>query len=175
MKTIEIYDYDTNKPFMTITSKKKHFQKDVISHLENKGFNLLLQGSISPYDNNIHWSAYNPTIKEKINLWYREKELPKYYILDINLNFNQELKKKYEDAGYFCYDIQDNGFYDDGSVVVKTAPFNHIGSVITTEDLQLDKDNPFIKLDDFMSKFVEMPYQDFLKITNEDNDYEMVH
>lgn len=76
MKTIEIYDYDTNDAIMTLkTNKKKHIQKDVIDYLKNEGFNLLLQGNITPYsDAYLYWLAYNKKTGETMKLWYREKE-----------------------------------------------------------------------------------------------------
>ena len=79
MKTIEIYDYDTNKPKFTIqTRKTKNIQSEVIQFLKQKKFNLILQGKVIPnITENIYWLAYNKDTKENIKLWYREKEIIK--------------------------------------------------------------------------------------------------
>ena len=76
MKTIEIYDYDTNKPKFTIqTRKTKNIQDDVIKFLKDKKYSLILQGKVIPnIETNLYWLAYNKATKESIKLWYREKE-----------------------------------------------------------------------------------------------------
>ena len=59
MKTIEIYDYDTNKPKFTIqTRKTKNIQNDVIKYLKDQKYNLLLQGKVTPnIEEKIYWLA----------------------------------------------------------------------------------------------------------------------
>ena len=82
MKIIEIYDYDTKDTIMSLkTNKKKHIQKDVIDYLKKEGFNLLLQGKITPFsDAYLYWLAYNKNTGKTMKLWYREKE--KYNIIE---------------------------------------------------------------------------------------------
>lgn len=75
MKEIEVYDYDSKNTITVLkTNKRKNIQDDVINYLKQLGFNLLLQGKITPdNDSYLYWLAYNKKTGEKRKLWYREK------------------------------------------------------------------------------------------------------
>ena len=140
MKTIEIYDYDTNKPKFTIQTKKtKNIQDDVIKYLKNQKYRLILQGKVIPnIETDLYWLAYNKDTKEKIKLWYREKENIKekdtFYITGLRLS--NEQRQKLKELGYNTYDIGSDSFYEPDYVSNKII-INHIGTLITTRDLHL--------------------------------------
>ena len=140
MKTIEIYDYDTNKPKFTIqTRKTKNIQSEVIQFLKQKKINLILQGKVIPnITENIYWLAYNKDTKENIKLWYREKEIIKEKdTFDITgLRLSNEQRQKLKEQGYYTYDIRCDSF-SDGDYVSNKVIINHIGTLITTKDLHL--------------------------------------
>ena len=74
---VEIYDRKSNEVIMKfVANKRSSVQKQVIKALENKGFNLWLQGKMTPTGNDIYWLARN---KDYSNLFldYREKEVDK--------------------------------------------------------------------------------------------------
>ena len=95
MKTIEIYNYDTNKPkFIIQTKKTKNIQNDVIKYLEDQKYDLILQGKIVPGGGvNIYWLACYKSTKEIVKLWYKEKENieEKYAENDSMLEYEKKL------------------------------------------------------------------------------------
>ena len=109
MKTIEIYDYDTNKPKFTIqTRKTKNIQDDVIKFLKDQKYRLIIQGKVIPnIETNLYWLAYNKDTKENIKLWYREKEnIKEKDTFDIiGLRLSNEQRQKLKELGYNTYDI----------------------------------------------------------------------
>src|SRR5699024_1569570 len=76
LKTIEIYDNDTNNlKFNIKTRKTKNIQDIIIKILKYKKYSLILQGKvIHNIETNLYWLAYKKATKERIKLWYREKE-----------------------------------------------------------------------------------------------------
>lgn len=141
MKTIEIYDYDTNKPKFTIqTRKTKNIQNDVIKYLKDQKYNLLLQGKVTPnIEEKIYWLAYNKETKESVKLWYREKEnIKEKDAFDIiGLRLSKEQRQQLKNLGYNTYDIGSDSFNEPDYVSNKII-INHIGTLITTKDLHLN-------------------------------------
>lgn len=141
MKTIEIYDYDTNKPKFTIqTRKTKNIQNDVIKYLKDQKYNLLLQGKVTPnIEEKIYWIAYNKETKESVKLWYREKEnIKEKDAFDIiGLRLSKEQRQQLKNLGYNTYDIGSDSFNEPDYVSNKII-INHIGTLITTKDLHLN-------------------------------------
>ena len=141
MKTIEIYDYDTNKPKFTIqTRKTKNIQNDVIKYLKDQKYNLLLQGKVTPnIEEKIYWIAYNKETKESVKLWYREKEnIKEKDAFDIiGLRLSKEQRQQLKDLGYNTYDIGSDSF-NEPDYVSNRIIINHIGTLITTRDLHLN-------------------------------------
>ena len=141
MKTIEIYDYDTNKPKFTIqTRKTKNIQDDVIKFLKDKKYSLILQGKVIPnIETNLYWLAYNKDTKESIKLWYREKEnIKEKDTFDIiGLRLSKEQRQQLKDLGYNTYDIGSDSF-NEPDYVSNRIIINHIGTLITTRDLHLN-------------------------------------
>lgn len=141
MKTIEIYDYDTNKPKFTIqTRKTKNIQNDVIKYLKEQKYNLLLQGKVTPnIEEKIYWLAYNKETKESVKLWYREKEnIKEKDVFDIiGLRLSKEQRQQLKNLGYNTYDIGSDSFNEPDYVSNKII-INHIGTLITTKDLHLN-------------------------------------
>jgi len=74
MKKIEIYNYETNETFAVIETRKKDYQKAVISYLKENNYRLLLQGKVTPELADVYWLSYNPNTKQQLKLWYREFE-----------------------------------------------------------------------------------------------------
>ena len=140
MKTIEIYDYDTNKPKFTIqTRKSKNIQDDVIKYLKEQKYSLIIKGKIVPnVGANFYWLAYNKDTKESVKLWYREKEnIKEKDTFDIiGLRLSKEQRQALKELGYNTYDIRCDSF-SDGDYVSNFAIINHIGTLITTRDLHL--------------------------------------
>ena len=141
MKTIEIYDYDTNKPKFTIqTRKTKNIQNDVIKYLKDQKYNLLLQGKVTPnIEEKIYWIAYNKETKESVKLWYREKEnIKEKDAFDIiGLRLSKEQRQQLKNLGYNTYDIGSDSF-NEPDYVSNSIIINHIGTLITTRDLHLN-------------------------------------
>ena len=141
MKTIEIYDYDTNKPKFTIqTRKTKNIQNDVIKYLKDQKYNLLLQGKVTPnIEEKIYWLAYNKETKESVKLWYREKEnIKEKDAFDIiGLRLSKEQRQQLKNLGYNTYDIGSDSF-NEPDYVSNRIIINHIGTLITTRDLHLN-------------------------------------
>ena len=141
MKTIEIYDYDTNKPKFTIqTRKTKNIQDDVIKFLKDQKYRLIIQGKVIPnIETNLYWLAYNKDTKENIKLWYREKENIKekdtFYITGLRLSNKQ--RQQLKELGYYTYDIGSDSF-NEPDYVSNRIIINHIGTLITTRDLHLN-------------------------------------
>jgi len=141
MKTIEIYDYDTNKPKFTIqTRKTKNIQDDVIKFLKDQKYSLILQGKVIPnIETNLYWLAYNKDTKESVKLWYREKEnIKEKDTFDIiGLRLSNEQRQKLKELGYNTYDIGSDSF-DEPDYVSNRIIINHIGTLITTRNLHLN-------------------------------------
>lgn len=177
MKTIEIYNYDTNETVMTFnTRKSKNIQKAVIDYLKTNNYNFILQGKIIPnVKSDIYWLSYNKNTGQSLKLWYREKEIvkqqeDKYYILDIRLN--KEQRQYFESKGYYCYDIRESCLYGDGGCIERNVLVNNCGSIITNKDLGLTDRNYAMRLDDLMDNFKEMSYEEYDSI-KKDNGYEL--
>lgn len=178
IKTIEIYDYDTGESIYTITSnKRKNFDTDVIKFLKDNHYNIILQGKISPLGNNVYWLSYNRDTKEQRKLWFREKELTKEIkplFHEFGYRLSKEERKYYEDKGFFCYDLRCDS-WDEGFLIVKNAPYNHIGSIITTKDLELTEEKTFINQNIVEKEFKEMPYEEFKKIEYQELNHELTN
>lgn len=176
MKTIEIYDYETGESIHTFNSnKRKNIESDAIKFLKDNHYNIILQGSVSPLGDNKYWLSYNRDTKEQRKLWYREKELIKEIkplFREFGYKLSEAERKDYENKGFFCYDLRCDS-WDEGYLVVKNAPYNHVGSIITTKDLGLTEEKTFIHQNIVEKKFKEMPYEEFKKIKYQELDNEL--
>lgn len=158
--------------YMELTSSKTKMVSD-----EDDYFNEPIIYSTSKFvgDHCEYKEKLPKAMKYKEYLKYKKEKQKvnkdKYYILGDRLG--KVKRDYYESKGFFCYDLS----YDDLDDIIwvqKNVLANHIGAIITTKDINLEKYDGCVELDKITDKFEDMSYEEFCKIEYKENKDELI-